>query len=76
MIQKVLKVGTSAAVTIPKAALKKLGLTVGDKVKVAIDEKKRVVKIEPAIGKVDKELLTWTEKFIEKYRPALEELAK
>ena len=76
MTQKVLKVGDSAAVTIPKKSLVELGLRPGDSVSVRIDKKQRRVYIEPAIKEVDKELLDWTKKFIERYRPALEALAK
>ena len=76
MTQKVLKVGDSAAVIIPKESLKELGLRFGDKVSVQIDRKQRKVLIEPLMKKVDKKLLDWTRKFIERYRPALEALAK
>lgn len=75
MTQKVLKVGSSAMVTIPKKSLKELGIKVGDEVRVDVDFKKRQVVVEPA-NKIDAELLEWTQKFIEKYRPALEALAK
>lgn len=75
MIQKVLKVGTSAAVTIPKKSLAELGLRIGDKVSVFADKKTKRFVVEPT-EIVDRELIDWTDKFIEKYRPALEELAK
>lgn len=75
MTQKVLKVGTSAAVTIPKESLKELGLKIGDKVIVKVDKKKKSVIIKPLVN-VDKELLEWTGRFISRYRRDLEELAK
>lgn len=75
MIQKVLRVGSSAAVTIPKKSLAELGLKIGDRVSVNIDRKRPAVLIEPA-GKVDREILEWTRRFIKRYRPALEALAK
>jgi len=75
MTQKVLKVGSSAAVTIPKKSLEELGLKIGDGVRVEIDRKRSAVIIEP-VKKVDKELLGWTRRFIKRYRPALEALAK
>lgn len=75
MTQKVLKVGDSAAVTISKEALKELGIKIGDHINVAVDSKRKTVVIKPIIT-VDEELLSWTDNFIEKYRPALEELAK
>ncbi len=76
MTQKVLKVGDSAAVIIPKKSLKELGLRPGDQVTLKIDRKHRKVLIEPLMKQVDKGLLDWTRKFIERYRPALEALAK
>jgi putative addiction module antidote len=75
MTQKVLKVGTSAAVTIPKASLKELGLKIGDKVTVEIDKKKKSVTIKAA-DQISQELLDWTDKFIEEYKPALKALSK
>ena len=76
MTQKVLKVGSSAAVTIPKKSLEELGLKIGDSVDVRIDPKKGVVFIEVRKPMVNNETLKWTKKFIERYRPALEALAK
>lgn len=75
MTQKVLKVGSSAAVTIPKKSLEELGLRVGDKVAVEINKDSKTVSIRPLV-KIDKELIHWTDGFIKKYRPALEALAK
>ncbi|HEY4510725.1 MAG TPA: AbrB/MazE/SpoVT family DNA-binding domain-containing protein [Candidatus Paceibacterota bacterium] len=76
MIQKVLRVGSSAAVTVPKKSLEELGLKIGDRVSLEIDKKKGGVFISPIGGRVSKELLDWTNKFIDCYRPALEALAK
>ena len=75
MIQKVLKVGSSAAVTIPKRSLGELGLKPGDEVRVEVDRKRRTVIIRPS-AKINEELLVWTKQFIERYRPALEALAR
>ena len=75
MSQKILKVGTSAAVTIPKKALEMLGLKIGDRVELGINKRTRGINIEPIV-KADAELIEWTKKFIERYRPALEALAK
>lgn len=76
MTQKVLKVGSSAAVTIPKKSLVELGLKIGDSVSVEVDREKKRVLIEASVKGGDKELLAWTKKFIVRYRPALEALAK
>ena len=75
MAQKVLKVGSSAVVTLPKKSLKELGIKIGDEVRVEVDIRRRRVVVEPA-QKIDLELLNWTDRFIDKYRPALEALAK
>ena len=74
MMQKVLKVGTSAAVTIPKSSLAELGLNIGDMVSVFANRKTKQFIIEPR-ETVNHELIEWTDKFIAEYRPALEELA-
>lgn len=83
MNQKVLKVGTSAAVTIPKASLKELGLKIGDKVFVNINHSesaivfsKKPIQNISFISKRDTEIMRWTKNFIEKYRKDLESLAK
>jgi len=75
MTQKLLKVGSSAAVTIPKKSLKELGLKLGDEVRVFVDTEEKTVCIEPA-KRISGELLNWTNRFIAKYRPALKALAK
>ncbi len=75
MIQKLLKVGSSAAVTIPKKSLRELGLKIGDEVSVAVDTKKGKVIIE-STRKVRPSIIEWTDSFIAKYRLALEALAK
>lgn len=75
MTQKVLKVGSSAAVTIPKRSLEELGLKPGDTVHVEVDRKRRSVLIRPT-ATIDEDLLRWTKEFIERYRPALRALAK
>lgn len=76
MTQKVLKVGSSAAVTIPKKSLEELGLKIGDQVRVEVDRKARTVLIEPVEIKIDRQLLDWTTKFIARYKPALDALSK
>lgn len=75
MTQKLLKVGDSTAVTIPKKSLDELGLKVGDQVIVEIDKENQTVKISPAV-KINREVIDWIDKFIAQYRSALEELAK
>lgn len=76
MTQKVLKVGSSAAVTIPKKSLKELGIKIGDSVNVQIDSEKGIVFFKVKKPAIDKEIIRWTKDFIKRYRPALEALAK
>ena len=77
MIQKVIKVGTSLAVVIPRSINEDFSVKAGDKVNISVDKKARkfVVGIEKPI-KVKKELIDWADKFIAEYRPALEALSK
>lgn len=75
MKQKVIKVGDSAAVVIPKKFLEELRLKVGDEVRFEIDEEGNKVLIKPDVS-VDKELVKWIDDFIEKHRAVLEKLAK
>lgn len=76
MVQKVIKVGSSAAITISKQAIKDLGVSVGDSVRTTIDSKRRRLYMEPASAVISEETLDWTKRFIDRYRPALEALAK
>ncbi|MBI3442530.1 MAG: AbrB/MazE/SpoVT family DNA-binding domain-containing protein [Candidatus Sungbacteria bacterium] len=76
MTQKLLKVGSSAAVTIPKKSLKELGLKIGDEVRVDVNVRAGKVTIESTRATVRNEVLEWTDRFIKQYRPALEALAK
>ena len=75
MTQKVLKVGSSAAVTIPKKSLDELGLKIGDRVTVAINRDNKSLVVQPSVA-IDAETVEWARDFIEKYRPALEALAR
>lgn len=70
MIQKIIRVGNSMAVTIPQAVVKEKKLKIGDDVNINIEplNKRRVAKITP-------EFIKWVDKYIENNRPALEELA-
>ena len=75
MIQKVLKVGSSAAVTIPKRSLEELGLKIGDSVSVSVRDKKVTIEARVVSADViDVDTVTWAKSFIERYRPALEAL--
>ena len=78
MTQKVLKVGSSAAVTISKDSLRELGLKIGDEVKVEVDKRKKVVSIQRSnrLSKGDERVAKLTLDFINRYRKDLEALAR
>lgn len=78
MIQKLLRVGSSAAVTIPKKSLKELGLKIGDEIHVRINREKKTVLIEPIvrISSEDTKVAELTLNFIRRYRKDLEALAR
>lgn len=67
MIQKVLKIGSSAGVTIPKKTMEQLNIAIGDKIS---------FKIEPVKQKISTELVEWTDAFIKRYRKDLDKLAQ
>src|SRR3989344_256654 len=73
MTQKVLKVGDSAAVIIPKKSLKELGLNFGDEVIVDVDRKKKSVSIHPSqkMTKRQNRIAELTFNFINRYRKDL-----
>ena len=75
-IQKLIKVGSSVAVVIPKKSLKALGIKPGSALALDIDEKNRRVTISHPEPVVNTELLDWTNRFIKQYRGALDALAK
>lgn len=78
MQQKVLRVGSSAAVTIPKRSLEDLGLKVGDAVNVRVNSQTRTVIIQPAAGLASEDvaIARLGFRFIQQYRKDLEALAK
>lgn len=65
MIQKIIRVGNSVAVTIPKKIIEEKKLRIGDSVDISI---------EPVFT-ADRDIHELTQKLIKQYRPALEELA-
>lgn len=78
MSQKLIKIGTSVAVTLSRKNLEDIGLKIGDKVQVDFDVKNKKVTVSPmpeAKLDVNAEVYAWTKKFIKKYKGALEELS-
>lgn len=69
MSQKIIKIGTSAGVTIPKKQLAELGLSVGDKVKISIEP------TDPKPSNHDMEIYKLTQKLIKRHKKALKNLS-
>ena len=78
MTQKVLKVGDSAAVTIPKRSLEEFGLKIGDEITVEIDKRKRAMMVRPLERRSPRQrkIAELTLNFINRYRKDLEALAR
>jgi len=77
MTQKVLKVGSSAAVTIPKKSLVDLGLKIGDHVRLKITKKSvTITPVKAQLSREDEKVLKLTLNFIGRYRKDLEALAR
>jgi len=79
MLQKIISVGNSAAITLPKGFLEDVGLKVGDKIRVRADSDTKTMVIEADFDKIkpglSRNFTNWTGKFIKKNRLVLEELA-
>lgn len=76
MIQKIIKVGTSAAVTLPKHSMEELGVHIGDQVHVDVKNETVIVRAAKKRSPRDKKITDLTLNFIERYRKDLEALAR
>ena len=78
MSKKVLKLGSSAAVTIPKDILRELGLRIGDRITLDFNRAKRALVIESpkTVSSEDQKIARLTSRFIDRYRKDLEALAQ
>lgn len=76
MASKVIKIGNSTGISVPKADLTRLGLSVGDTVSIKSSGRTKALTIQKSKPQQSDELARWTDTFIEQYRPALEALAK
>lgn len=77
MAQKIIVVGNSLAVTIPKDSAEKLRIKAGDKVEVSTHPSTGVItmRFEGKGRGVNPDVITWTNAFIDKNRKLLERLA-
>ena len=81
MNRKICAIGNSRGVSLPADVLEKLHLAVGAEVTVKLDEAQTKIIIEPVRKRkypkgIDQKFVSQVNEFIEKYRPALNELAK
>lgn len=78
MTQKVLKVGDSAAVTIPKESLKALKVKIGDKVVTTVSQDLGIMVIKSIKNDTptDLEFIAWTKVFLKQYGKSLKALAR
>ena len=81
MHRKVVSIGNSKGVSIPVDILNKLDLATGSEVDIELDEDQERIVIVPVrkkrrVAGIDRVFAGQVNEFIEKYRPALKELAK
>ncbi|HRY59937.1 MAG TPA: AbrB/MazE/SpoVT family DNA-binding domain-containing protein [Patescibacteria group bacterium] len=77
MSNKIIKVGSSAAVTIPKKVLKSMSIDIGDNVFVSVDAKNRRFIIEPVVNfKLEEERALRIDEFIRRYKKDLEKVSE
>ena len=78
MSQKVITVGNSLAVTIPKESAKKLGLRSGSRVEIKIDERHNTVSFSAVenLSTDDQRIAKLTANFMQRYDKDLRELAR
>lgn len=79
MVRRIFRTGNSLVVSFPKEVLQAVGLKEGSEVTIQEDRKRRRIVITPKAADlpgVDEEFASQVSDFIEKYRPALEALAR
>jgi putative addiction module antidote len=79
MVRKIFRTGNSLVVSLPKETITMLGLQEGSEVSVVVDASNRQIVIEPIkadLEGIDETFARQLAEFIERYRPALEALAK
>ncbi len=79
MQRKVFRTGNSIVVSLPKDALDFLGIKEGSEVTVELDREQQRLLIAPlqaGVAGIDEEFARQVSEFIERYRPALKELAR
>ncbi|MBI2616740.1 AbrB/MazE/SpoVT family DNA-binding domain-containing protein [Candidatus Gottesmanbacteria bacterium] len=80
MIQKIIKVGNSVAVTLPNTFIQDTGLKAGDTIAVETYPQRKMVLIKPTSEKnqmsLSPEFFSWLEKISKKYEKTIKALAR
>lgn len=80
MIQKVIKVGNSAAVTLPREFLQETGIKIGDEliIETNVAAQMFLAKTKKQAGKMNltPEFYAWLDKISRKYKDVIKELAR
>ncbi len=81
MLRKIFKTGNSVVVSLPKEFLSTLNISEGSDVNIEVNEKEKKLILTPVNHNLSQHGITpefsdQIDRFIDKYRPALEELAK
>lgn len=79
MIQKIIKVGNSFAITLPRGFIKEAGFKSGDEVEVETDKELKLMLVKPKGSNIQTsitpEFKSWLDNFIKENKKALTELA-
>ncbi|NPV41125.1 MAG: AbrB/MazE/SpoVT family DNA-binding domain-containing protein [Anaerolineae bacterium] len=81
MIKRLFKTGNSVVISLPREVLDSLGVKNGENVNLELDQKRHRLIVSPlkkdqAVKSLDEDFARQVNDFIEKYKPALDELAK
>lgn len=78
MSQKVIVIGNSLAVTIPKESARELRIEAGDRVEIRIDSRRKIVSFRPVEKALQSEqkIAKMTANFMRRYDKDLRELAR
>ena len=81
MIKRLFKTGNSVVLSLPREMLESLGVKNGESVNLELDPKRRRLIVSPlkkdqTMRGLDEDFVHQVNDFIEKYKPALDELAK
>lgn len=81
MLRRLFKIGNSIVISLPREALESLNLIEGADVALEVDRQNQQIIIKSAevplaVAGIDEDFARQVNTFIDRYRPALEELAK